>query len=78
MDISIFLRNNFLHSRGYQLPKTPLNWSQLNLTIDFSQQGSYAVLAKWLKTPVFDIVVIQQSWVQILSRTSTLTKQQMI
>ena len=49
-----------------------------NFTIYFSQLGSYAVLAQWLKSPVFEIVVIEQSWVQIISRTSVLPKPQLM
>ena len=32
----------------------------------------------WLKAPVFEIVVIEHSWVEIISRTSVLRKPQMI
>ena len=36
------------------------------------------MLQAWLKALMFEIVVIEQSWGQILSRTSVLRKPQMI
>ena len=59
------------------LPKNHFLKAKFN-NIDFSQLGSGAVLAKWLKAPVFEIVVIEQSSVEILNLTSVLTKPQMI
>ena len=80
LDISKYLKDNFYIVWGCQPPNKPLqkNFWKLNLTIDFSQLGSFAELAYWLKAKGFEIVVNELSWIQILSRTSVLPKPQMI
>ena len=47
-DISKYLKDNFLHDLGIPTPKwtfPKITFWNLNLTIDFSQLGSYAELA---------------------------------
>ena len=51
------------------------------LIVDFSQFSQLhlcAVMAYWLKVAVFEVVVIEQHWVQIRSQTSVLPQPQMI
>ena len=71
----------------YQPPGTP-KWTTENLFLTAYARALFTLisqifeetnsLAKWLKTPVFEIVLNEQSWVQILSRTYVLPKPQMI